>query len=106
LHNLTQSQFRGIFAAALISGGGYAASSLLAGSQSTYICPIVLNGSARLQAMKAANVVIDSILLIGVTELLRNGTDSEEFRTKRPLFSLGAGLLVCHNAGKFDEQYL
>jgi hypothetical protein len=106
LHNLTQSRFRGIFAAALISIGGYAASSLLAGSQSTYICPIVLNGSARLQAMKAANVVIDSILLIGITELCRSGTDGEESRTNRTAFSLGAGLLVSHNAGKFDKQYL
>ncbi|KAJ5911850.1 uncharacterized protein N7473_001153 [Penicillium subrubescens] len=84
----------GIFAAALISIGGYAASSLLAGSQSTYICPIVLNGSARLQAMKAANVVIDSILLIGITELCRSGTDGEESRTNRTAFSLGAGLLL------------
>lgn len=56
--------------------------------------------------MKAANVVIDSILLVGITELFRNGADGEESRIKRTFFSLGAGLLVSHNTEKFDEQYL
>jgi hypothetical protein len=99
LHNLTQSKYRGIFAAALISVGGYAASTLLAGSQSTYICPIILNGPARLQAMKAANVVIDSILLIGITELCQNGTEIEESRRRPTMVSLGVGLLVSYTAG-------
>lgn len=99
MHNLTQSKYRGIFAAALISVGGYAASTLLAGSQSTYICPIILNGPARLQAMKVANVIIDSILLIGITELCQNGTEIEESRRRRTMVSLGVGLLVSYTAG-------
>ncbi|CEJ54018.1 hypothetical protein PMG11_00344 [Penicillium brasilianum] len=94
LHNLTQSQFRGVFAAALISISGYAASSLLAGSQSTYICPIVLSGAARLRAMKVASVVIDTILLIVVAELCRNGTGNEVCRKKQTLVSIGAGLML------------
>ncbi|KAJ5157007.1 uncharacterized protein N7482_008107 [Penicillium canariense] len=93
-YNLTQGRFRGVFSAALISVGGYAASSLLAGSQSTYICPIVLNGAARLQTMRAANVVIDSILLIGIAELCRSSGEIEEAGRKRAIVSLGAGLLI------------
>jgi hypothetical protein len=48
--------------------------------------------------MKAANVVIDSILLVGITELFRNGTDGEESRAKQTFFSFGVGFLVSHKS--------
>ncbi|KAJ5688632.1 hypothetical protein N7462_003024 [Penicillium macrosclerotiorum] len=94
IYYLTQSRLRGIFAAALISVGGYTASSFLAGSRSTYICPIVLKGASHFQVIRLVNVIVDSLLLIGVTEFLQNGMAIEEPRRRRPLIWFGAGLLL------------
>lgn len=101
LYHLTQSQFKGIVAAAFITLSGYTASSFTAGSRSTYVCPIVLYGAARLQTFKILNLLVDSALLIGVADLWRSGVENEEKRKKRTLMSLGAGLLV---SGNNDEH--
>lgn len=91
---LTQSRFRGIIAAAFLSIGGLLASSLLAGTRSSYICPVVLNGASRLQSLKIFNLFVDSGLLIGIAELCRIGGQFDDARRKRALTFLGAGLLV------------
>jgi hypothetical protein len=91
---LTQSRFRGVIAAAFLSVGGLLASSFLAGTRSTYICPVVLNGASRLRSYKMFNVLVDSVLLVGITELCRIGVQFDDARRKRTLTFLGAGLLV------------
>lgn len=73
---------------------GYSAASFYAGAQSTYICPIILRGAMRLRSLRLLNVLLDSVLLIGVAELSRNDGGFEGNRRKRALFSLGAGLIV------------
>lgn len=93
-HFLSRSRGRGIIAAAFISVAGYMAASFTAGSQSTYVCPIVINAAARLQIIRVINTLVDSVLLIGVADLCRTGADHEGKRRKRALVSLGAGLLV------------
>jgi hypothetical protein len=70
------------------------ASSFLAGSRSTYICPVVLNGASRLRSFKIFNLLVDSALLVGFTELCRIGAQFDDARRKRTLVFLGAGLLV------------
>ncbi|KAJ5179173.1 hypothetical protein N7492_002383 [Penicillium capsulatum] len=94
LHYVTQSHFRGVIAAALVSLGGHLAVSFLAGSQSTYICPIVLHGASRMQMIRLLNVLVDSTLLVGVAELFHQGVESTAARGKRTLTTLGAGLLA------------
>ena len=91
---LTQSRFRGVIAAAFLSIGGLLASSLLDGTRSSYICPIVSGGASRMQSLKIFNLFVDSGLLIGVTELCRIGAQFDDARRKRALTFLGAGLLV------------
>ena len=91
---LTQSRSRGLIAAAFLSVGGLLASSLLAGTRSTYICPIVSHGTSRLQSYRLFNLFADSVLLIGITELCRMGTQYDDARRKRALTFLGAGFLV------------
>lgn len=93
-HYLTQSRFKGVIAATLLSLGGHLAIPFLAGSQSTYICPLVSNGTSRMQMILFLNVLVDSALLIGIAELIRQGAESTEQRGKRVLTILGAGLLV------------
>lgn len=93
-HLVTQSRARGVIAATFLSIAGYMASSFTAGSQSTYVCPIVINAAARLQVIRVVSTLIDSILLIGVADLCRAGADHEGKRRQRALVSLGAGLLV------------
>ena len=73
----------------LVSAGGYAASSLSYGSQSSYICPIVLNESTHMQIVKLGNLILDSAILISLAEVF------EEPRRKRTYISLGVGLVVC-----------
>ncbi|CAG8298156.1 unnamed protein product [Penicillium salamii] len=90
---LTQSRFRGMIAAAFLSIGGLLASSLLAGTRSSYICPVVLNGASRLQSLEIFNLFVDSGLLIGIAELCRIGGQFDDARRKRALTFLGAGLL-------------
>ncbi|KAG0161503.1 hypothetical protein PDIDSM_9037 [Penicillium digitatum] len=90
---LTQSRSRGLIAAAFLSVGGLLASSLLAGTRSTYICPIVSHGTSRLQSYRLFNLFADSVLLIGITELCRMGTQYDDARRKRALTFLGAGFL-------------
>ncbi|KAJ5787982.1 hypothetical protein N7457_002972 [Penicillium paradoxum] len=92
-HHLTQSRFSGLIAATLLSIGGLLASSYSAGIRSTYICPIVLHGASRLRSYKLFNVFADSVLLIGITELCRIGTQFDDARRKRALTFLGVGLL-------------
>lgn len=70
------------------------AASFMAGGQSTYVCPIVLNGASHLRIIRLVNALVDSVLLIGVADLCRSGAENEEKRRKRVLVSLGAGLLV------------
>jgi hypothetical protein len=91
---LTQSRFRGLIAAAFLSAGGLLASSLSAGTRSTYVCPIVVYGASGLRSYKLFNVLADSVILIGVTELCRSGAQFDDTRRKRALAFLGAGLLV------------
>lgn len=91
-------------AAAFITFSGYTASSFTAGSRSTYVCPIVLYGAARLQTFKILNLLVDSALLIGVADLWRSGVENEEKRKKRTLMSLGAGLLVSGNNDEPGEN--
>lgn len=81
-------------AAALLSASGILDSSVLAGTRSSYICPVVLNGTSRLRYLKTFNLLADSALLVGVTELCRIGAQFDDTRRKRTLASLGAGLLV------------
>ncbi|OQE42314.1 hypothetical protein PENCOP_c004G09004 [Penicillium coprophilum] len=90
---LTQSRSRGLIAAAFLSTGGLLASSLSAGTRSTYICPIVLHGASRLQSYRLFNLFADSVILISVTELCRIGAQFDDARRKQALTSLGAGLL-------------
>ncbi|KAJ6005279.1 hypothetical protein N7451_003223 [Penicillium sp. IBT 35674x] len=92
---MTKSGFRGIIAAALVSIGGYSASSFLAGSQSTYICPIILKTAFWMRIVGLISLVFDSLILMGVAELFEFGGErSETRRHQRALLSLGAGLLV------------
>lgn len=92
---LTRSRYRGILAASFLSLSGYSVSSFYAGGKSTYICPIILHGALRLRGIRLLNVLLDSTLLIGVSELCRNDSTLEgNTRRKRALFSLGAGLVV------------
>lgn len=93
-YHLTQSRFRGLIAAAFLSVGGLLASSFSAGTRSTYICPIVLHGASRLRSYRMFNLFADSVILIGITELCRIGTQFDDVRRKRTLTFLGAGLLV------------
>lgn len=93
-HFLTKSRLRGIIAAAFLSVAGYMATWFTAGSQSTYVCPIVINAAARLRIIRVINTLLDSVLLIGVADLCHAGADREGTRRKRALVSLGAGLLV------------
>ncbi|KAJ5325353.1 uncharacterized protein N7506_008455 [Penicillium brevicompactum] len=90
---LTQSRFRGVIATSFVSVGGLLASSLLAGARSSYICPIVLHGASKLQSVKVFNLLVDSALLIGITELCRIGGKFDDALRKRALLFLGAGLL-------------
>ncbi|KAJ5121819.1 hypothetical protein N7526_008756 [Penicillium atrosanguineum] len=92
-HIVTQSRARGIIAATFLSMAGYMASSFTDGSQSTYVCPIVIHAAARLRIIRVLSTLIDSILLIGVADLCHIGPDHEGRRKKRALVSLGAGLL-------------
>ncbi|KAJ5278713.1 hypothetical protein N7478_004085 [Penicillium angulare] len=94
MYYLTQSRFRGIMAASLVSIGGYSAASFLAGSQSTYICPITLHTANRIQIIRVVNTLLDSLILVGFTELCGYGADKSEARRKRTLKCLGAGLLI------------
>lgn len=55
---------------------------------------MVFDGASQLRFVKIFNLVADSALLIGVTELCRNGAQFDDTRRKRTLASLGAGLLV------------
>ncbi|KAJ5803567.1 uncharacterized protein N7503_006017 [Penicillium pulvis] len=92
---MTKSGLRGIIAAALVSIGGFSASSFLAGSQSTYICPIILKTAFWMRIIGLTSLVFDSLILIGVAELFEFGSErSETRRHRRALMSLGAGLLV------------
>ncbi|KAJ5084866.1 hypothetical protein NUU61_009445 [Penicillium alfredii] len=91
---LTQSRLKGIIAATLLSSGGLLAASFSAGSQSTYICSLTTSDASHLQTIKIFNVLVDSLLLIGVVELYRNGSRLDEARRKRTLVSLGAGLIA------------
>lgn len=92
---MTKSGLRGIIAAALVSIGGYSASSFLAGSQSTYICPIILKTAFWMRIVGLISLALDSLILIGVSELFEfSGERSETRRHQRALMSLGAGLLV------------
>ncbi|KGO55023.1 Lipopolysaccharide-modifying protein [Penicillium expansum] len=90
---LTQSRSRGLIAAAFLSVGGLLASSFSAGTRSTYICPIMLHGASRLRSYRLFNLFADSVILIGITELCRIGTQFDDARRKRALTFLGAGLL-------------
>ncbi|CAI7595471.1 unnamed protein product [Penicillium glandicola] len=90
---LTQSRSRGLIAAAFLSTGGLLASSFSAGTRSTYICPIVLHGALRLRSYRLFNLFADSVILIGITDLCRIGTQFDDARRKRTLTFLGAGLL-------------
>lgn len=96
-HFVTQSRARGIIAATFLSIAGYMVSSFTDGSQSTYVCPIVIHAEARLRVIRVLGTLMDSILLIGVADLCRAGADHEGQRKKRTLVSLGAGLLVSLN---------
>lgn len=93
-HYPTQSRFKGVIAAALLSLGGYLAIPFSAGSQSTYICPLVSHGASRTHTILLLNVLVDSALLVGLAELFRQGAESTEQRGKRTSTTLGAGLLV------------
>ncbi|EPS28045.1 putative UDP-Xyl: (mannosyl) glucuronoxylomannan/galactoxylomannan beta-1,2-xylosyltransferase [Penicillium oxalicum 114-2] len=88
LYSLSHSRWRGVLGAFLVSAGGYAASSLSYGSQSSYICPIVLNESTHMQIVKLGNLILDSAILISLAEVF------EEPRRKRTYISLGIGLVV------------
>ena len=78
----------------MVSLSGYGAALFSSGSQSTYICPIILKGASHLQMVRLANALIDSVILIGVAELCHTGAGNGETRRKRTLISLGAGLIV------------
>lgn len=104
LHYLTKSPFRGVVAAGLVSIAGYAASSLTSGSQSTYVCPIILHGAAHLRTFRFINLLVDSALLIGVADLWRSDIENEEKRKQRTLISLGAGLLVSGCSSEYEPD--
>lgn len=91
---MTQSRSRGIIAAFLVSIGGFGTGWLYAGSQSTYICPIVLHGAAVFRGLAFLSTLLDSAILIGVAEFCRTDVEKVEARKKKVLVSLGAGLLV------------
>ncbi|KAK5795835.1 hypothetical protein VI817_005120 [Penicillium citrinum] len=93
-HYLTRSKYRGILAAILLSLSGYSAASFYAGGRSTYICPIIHHGATQLRGLRLLNVLLDSILLIGVAELYQNDGCLESNRRKRAFFSLGVGLVA------------
>ncbi|KAJ5934141.1 hypothetical protein N7466_003688 [Penicillium verhagenii] len=91
---LTKSHFRGVIAAALISLGGYSASSFLAGSQSTYICPLSLHAAFWMRLIGYLSLLFDSLILMGLAELFEFAERTEARRNQRALMSLGAGLLA------------
>jgi len=104
---MTKSNFRGIIAAALVSIGGYSASSFLAGSRSTYICPIILDTAFWMRIIGLISLAFDSLILMGVAELFEFGAErSETRRQQRALMSLGAGLLVSGRSFNAGEIFL
>ncbi|KAJ5893312.1 hypothetical protein N7495_005003 [Penicillium taxi] len=90
-YDRTQYRGRGIVAALLVAIGGYAASSFLASSQSTYICPLTTHGASSMRTIRFVNVILDSSILVGFIEL--GHRRQAEVKRKGVLVSLGVGLI-------------
>lgn len=103
---MTQSRIRGIFAAALVSIGGYTSAFIYAGSHSTYICATVTHGAGVIRGLALLSMLSDTIILIGIVELCRVDAEKLEARKKNVLMSLGAGLLVSSSTWLSLEYFL
>jgi hypothetical protein len=74
--------------------GGLVASEFQEGIQSTYICPISSGQYSLVRFISILNVLLDSVILIGVSELFRESTEPREGRNTHFLVSCGFGLIV------------
>lgn len=74
--------------------GGLVASEFQAGIQSTYICPISSGQYSLLRFIRILSVLLDSLILISLSELFRESTRAREGKNKHILVSCGYGLIV------------
>jgi hypothetical protein len=74
--------------------GGLVASEFQEGIQSTYICPISSGQYAVLRFIRILSVLLDSVILISVSELFWESSRPREGRNKHFLVSCGFGLIV------------
>jgi hypothetical protein len=70
------------------------ASEFQKGIQSTYICPISSGQYSLLRFISILSVLLDSAILISVSELFRESTGPREGKNKHFLVSCGFGLIV------------
>jgi hypothetical protein len=95
LHALfCQSRMRYVISAAFLMIGGLMASEFQKGIQSTYICPISSGQYSLLRFISILSVLLDTAILISVSELFRESTGPREGRNKHFLISCGFGLIV------------
>ncbi|KAF4265572.1 hypothetical protein KXW98_001325 [Aspergillus fumigatus] len=88
-----QSRMRYVISAAFLMIGGLVASEFQEGIQSTYICPISSGQYSLVRFISILNVLLDSVILIGVSELFRESTEPREGRNTHFLVSCGFGLI-------------
>jgi uncharacterized membrane protein len=94
LHALfCQSRMRYVISAAFLMIGGLMASEFQKGIQSTYICPISSGQYSLLRFISILSVLLDTAILISVSELFRESTGPREGRNKHFLISCGFGLI-------------
>ncbi|GIK02407.1 hypothetical protein Aspvir_006460 [Aspergillus viridinutans] len=88
-----QSRMRYVISATFLMIGGLVASEFQEGIQSTYICPISSGQYALLRFIGILSVLLDSVILISVSELFWESTRPREGRNKHFLVSCGFGLI-------------
>lgn len=74
--------------------GGLVASEFQAGIQSTYICPISSGQYSLLRFIRILSALLDSLILISLSELFKESTRAREGKNKHFLVSCGYGLIV------------
>jgi hypothetical protein len=74
--------------------GGSVASEFQEGIQSTYICPISSGQYSLLRFFRILSLLLDSLILISLSELYKESTRAREGGTKNFLVSCGYGLIV------------
>ncbi|RHZ47897.1 hypothetical protein CDV55_100671 [Aspergillus turcosus] len=90
---ICQSHMRYVISAAFLMIGGIVASEFQAGIQSTYICPISSGQYSLLRFFRILSVLLDSLILISLSELFKESTRAREGKNKHFLVSCGYGLI-------------